>query len=39
MLIGLSGYMSGYDGSFHFNKPGDEYNDTPYVGMRMVRLV
>ncbi|XP_076442071.1 protein O-mannosyl-transferase 2-like [Babylonia areolata] len=35
MLIGLSGYLTGYDGSFHFAKPGDEYGDTRYVGMRV----
>ena len=36
MLVGLSGYLTGYDGSFHFSKPGDEYGDTNYVGMRVV---
>ncbi|XP_052787486.1 protein O-mannosyl-transferase 2-like [Mya arenaria] len=35
MLIGMSGYLSGYDGEFPFNKPGDEYGDVQYVGMRM----
>ncbi|KAL8589782.1 hypothetical protein ACOMHN_020785 [Nucella lapillus] len=35
MLIGLSGYLTGYDGSFPFSKPGDEYGDTIYVGMRV----
>lgn len=36
MLIGLAGYLSGYDGGFAFNKPGDEYGETKYVGMRVV---
>nr|XP_024219416.1 protein O-mannosyl-transferase 2 [Halyomorpha halys] len=35
MLIALSGYMSGYDGNFPFDKPGDKYDDTNYAGMRM----
>ncbi|XP_005091430.1 protein O-mannosyl-transferase 2 [Aplysia californica] len=35
MLIGLAGVVSGYDGSFPFSKPGDEYGDTNYVGMRV----
>lgn len=35
MLIALSGYVTGYDGSFPFAKPGDEYGDTQYVGMRI----
>ncbi|XP_025105908.1 protein O-mannosyl-transferase 2-like isoform X2 [Pomacea canaliculata] len=35
MLIGLAGYLTGYDGSFSFAKPGDEYGDTPYMGMRV----
>ena len=36
MLIGLSGYLTGYDGHFPFDKPGDDYNDVNYVGMRIV---
>ena len=36
MLIGLSGYLTGYDGSFPFSKPGDKYEKTPYIGMRVV---
>lgn len=36
MLIGLSGYLSGYDGTFPFDKPGDKYENTSYVGMRVV---
>ena len=38
MLIGLSGYLTGYDGLFPFDKPGDEYGETNYVGMRMVKV-
>lgn len=36
MLIGLSGYLTGYDGSFAFDKPGDKYENVSYIGMRMV---
>ncbi|KAL5008769.1 hypothetical protein ScPMuIL_014350 [Solemya velum] len=36
MLIGLFGLLTGYDGNFPFNKPGDDYGDTNYVGMRML---
>ncbi|KAK3595928.1 hypothetical protein CHS0354_032436 [Potamilus streckersoni] len=35
MLIGLAGYLTGYDGEFPFSKPGDEYGETRYVGMRV----
>lgn len=35
MLIALSGYLTGYDGSFPFEKPGDKYENVNYVGMRM----
>ncbi|KZC06223.1 Protein O-mannosyl-transferase 2 [Dufourea novaeangliae] len=34
MLIGLSGYLTGYDGTFAFEKPGDKYENVKYVGMR-----
>ncbi|EDW30603.1 GL26758 [Drosophila persimilis] len=34
MLIGLSGYLTGYNGTFPFEKPGDKYNETAYQGMR-----
>lgn len=37
MLIGLFGIVTGYDGEFPFGKPGDEYGETRYVGMRVVR--
>lgn len=36
MLIGLSGYLTGYNGTFPFEKPGDKYNETRYQGMRYV---
>lgn len=36
MLIALSGYATGYDGSFAFDKPGDKYGDVKYIGMRVV---
>ncbi|XP_001600041.2 protein O-mannosyl-transferase 2 [Nasonia vitripennis] len=35
MLIGLSGYLTGYDGTFPFEKPGDKYENTNYIGMRI----
>ncbi|NXP54066.1 POMT2 transferase, partial [Heliornis fulica] len=38
MLIGLAGYLSGYDGTFPFQKPGDKYEQHNYMGMRGVRL-
>nr|XP_060613879.1 protein O-mannosyl-transferase 2 [Anolis sagrei ordinatus] len=34
MLIGLAGYLSGYDGTFPFQKPGDKYEQHNYIGMR-----
>uniref|UniRef100_A0A8C9XHF3 Protein O-mannosyl-transferase 2 n=1 Tax=Sander lucioperca TaxID=283035 RepID=A0A8C9XHF3_SANLU len=34
MLIGLAGYMTGYDGTFPFIKPGDKYKHHNYWGMR-----
>lgn len=37
MLIGLAGYMTGYDGTFPFIKPGDKYEHHNYWGMRGVR--
>lgn len=36
MLIGLAGYMTGYDGTFPFVKPGDKYEHHNYWGMRGV---
>ena len=35
MLIGLSGKLTGYNGTFPFNKPGDKYGDENYLGMRL----
>lgn len=35
MLIALSGYLTGYDGRFAFEKPGDKYEGVNYVGMRV----
>ena len=35
MLIGLFGYLDGYNGSMPFEKPGDKYEDYPYMGMRI----
>ena len=36
MLIAMSGVLTGYDGSFPFAKPGDEFEeDTKYIGMRI----
>uniref|UniRef100_A0A667YRY0 Protein O-mannosyl-transferase 2 n=1 Tax=Myripristis murdjan TaxID=586833 RepID=A0A667YRY0_9TELE len=34
MLIGLAGYVTGYDGTFPFIKPGDKYEHHNYWGMR-----
>ncbi|XP_062898819.1 protein O-mannosyl-transferase 2 isoform X6 [Mobula hypostoma] len=34
MLIGLAGYLTGYDGTFPFKKPGDKYEHHHYYGMR-----
>uniref|UniRef100_A0ACB8G6L5 Uncharacterized protein n=1 Tax=Sphaerodactylus townsendi TaxID=933632 RepID=A0ACB8G6L5_9SAUR len=38
MLIGLAGYLSGYNGTFPFQKPGDKYEEHNYIGMRGVVL-
>ncbi|GBP88989.1 Protein O-mannosyl-transferase 2 [Eumeta japonica] len=37
MLIALSGKLTGYDGTFPFDKPGDKYDGVNYEGMRIVR--
>ena len=34
MSIALVGHLTGYNGTFGFEKPGHEYGDTNYVGMR-----
>lgn len=36
MLIALSGRLTGYNGTYPFEKPGDKYNGTSYEGMRIV---
>jgi len=37
MLIALGGVISGYDGSFSFEKIGVEYpSSVPYVALRLV---
>ena len=38
MLLALAGTLTGYNGSFPFDKPGDTYDDHNFVGMRVVRL-
>ncbi|VVD04818.1 unnamed protein product, partial [Leptidea sinapis] len=35
MLIALSGKLTGYDGTFPFEKPGDKYDGAKYEGMRI----
>ncbi|XP_073950740.1 protein O-mannosyl-transferase 2 [Choristoneura fumiferana] len=35
MLIALSGKLTGYDGTFPFDKPGDKYEGAKYEGMRI----
>ena len=37
MVLALSGVVSGYDGVFMFDKPGDLFPDESYIGMRQVR--
>ncbi|KAG0440628.1 hypothetical protein HPB47_016238 [Ixodes persulcatus] len=39
MLIGLSGKLTGYNGTFAFGKPGDKYEDHNYAGMRILTPV
>jgi dolichyl-phosphate-mannose-protein mannosyltransferase len=39
MLIALSGYLTGYDGAFPFEKPGDKYENVNYIGMRVVSVL
>ena len=34
MMIAAMGYSSGYNGTHPFEKPGDLYNDHPFLGMR-----
>ena len=35
MFIGAVGYLTGYNGTFAFEKPGDLYQDHNYIGMRL----
>lgn len=35
MIIGGVGYLTGYNGTFAFEKPGDLYHDHNYLGMRI----
>lgn len=32
----MAGSLSGYNGSFPFDKPGDLYGENNYIGMRFV---
>ena len=36
MLLALAGWVTGYNGEFPFDKPGDLYGEHRYVGMRAV---
>ena len=36
MTIAAAGLLTGYDGDFAFEKPGDSYGEHSYIGMRMV---
>jgi dolichyl-phosphate-mannose-protein mannosyltransferase len=37
MLVGFAGQLTGYNGTFAFDKPGDKYRDSSdFVGMRVV---
>lgn len=36
LVIAIAGVLTGYNGSFEFKEPGQKYNDTPYLGMRVV---
>ena len=38
MLIAAFGYLTGYDGKFEFEKPGQKFNETHYLGMRFVSI-
>ena len=38
LIIAVAGVLSGYNGSFEFEEPGQLYKDTPYVGMRVVSV-
>lgn len=34
MMLALFGFVSGYDGTFSFEEPGQEYGETRFCGMR-----
>ncbi len=36
LIIAVAGVLTGYNGSFEFEEPGQLYKDTPYIGMRFV---
>ena len=36
LIIAVAGVLTGYNGSFEFQEPGQEYGEYPYVGMRVV---
>lgn len=36
MTIAAAGLLTGYDGDFAFDKPGDQYGDHNYIGMRVL---
>ncbi|CAI8001905.1 Protein O-mannosyl-transferase 2 [Geodia barretti] len=36
LVIAIAGVLTGYNGSFEFKEPGQKYDDTPYIGMRVV---
>ncbi|XP_047131962.1 protein O-mannosyl-transferase 2 isoform X2 [Hydra vulgaris] len=35
MLLAMAGWVTGYNGQFPFDKPGDQYGEHNYVGMRV----
>ncbi|XP_064403207.1 protein O-mannosyl-transferase 2-like isoform X2 [Halichondria panicea] len=39
LIIAVAGVLTGYNGSFEFEEPGQQYKDTPYVGMRVACAV
>ena len=39
MTIAAAGLLTGYDGDFAFDKPGDQYGDHNYIGMRVVLYI
>ena len=39
LIIAIAGVLTGYNGSFEFKEPGQKYEDTPYLGMRVVSSI